>query len=345
MLGTAVLALDGSSAAAGPRVGFAWADDPNATQPYTAADSFQSNGGTATVTPLGNGSFEVDFLRLAKEVQPSNVQVSTELTSGYCTATGWEIGLHHGVSVFVNCYDAGGISQNNYFSVLYQSRDQLFGNASEGMAYLWADQPTEASYTPSLAYQYNSTGIANTMTRKGTGSYTATIPGLTRNGGDVQITAYGTSPGRCQTSGWTSDQSGTSVNVLCFDSRGARADKVFTLLYTLDVDAAPASGLSGSYAWADRPERTQIYTPAHAYNYNGFGGGKLTAQKTGTGQYTVYVPNAGVGNGVVLVTDRGMSNNNCSGGNGSLGWVPLQITCYDEEGNPTDAQFDVTFLQ
>ena len=248
----------------------------------------------------------------------------------------------------MNCFDANGNPQNNYFSVLYQSRGQLFGNAGKGMAYLWADQPTEASYTPNLAYQYNSTGATNTMVRNGTGSYTASMPGLTKTGGDVLVTAYGNGPARCQTSGWTSDQSGTSVNILCFDNTGAAADEMFTLLYTLGVDAAPVNGfnLKGAYAWANKPEQMQIYTPAHAYNYNGFGGGKLTAQKTGTGQYTLNVPNGQNSiTGLVIVSGYGSAGVNCSGGDGFEGWVPIQITCYDTNGNPADAQFDVTFLQ
>jgi hypothetical protein len=341
----------------GARVGFAWADDPASTLEYSPGDSFDSakRGAGAGVVPLGTGAWEVVFPRLYAAGQPSNVQVSAEMGEevcqtggcGYCTTSGWAE-VAHGLGVFVNCYDASGNPQNNYFSVLYQSRVQPFGSGSKGMAFLLADQPTKRNYIPNPTYQYNSTGATNSMVRKGTGSYIATIPGLTRAGGNVQVTAYGSGPARCQTAGSTADQSGTSVKVRCFDSTGAAADEEFALLYTLRVAPAPYRGYSGkfkgAYAWADKPGRTEIYTPARAYNYNGFGGGKLTAQKTGTGRYTLNVPNGLEVGGLVLVSSQGKSGTYCSGGDGFEGWVPIEISCYDQGGNPVDSQFDVTFL-
>src|SRR5690349_18877060 len=62
-----------------------------------------------------------------------------------------------------------------------------------GYAFLWADQPSTASYTPSTSFQGNSMGGTNTIVRNGTGDYTITLPGMAGNGGDggnVQVTAY-----------------------------------------------------------------------------------------------------------------------------------------------------------
>ena len=62
-LAAAVSAAGMTAACAGPRVGFAWASEPDDTRTYTAADSFQSNGVDTTVEPLGTGSFGVFFSR------------------------------------------------------------------------------------------------------------------------------------------------------------------------------------------------------------------------------------------------------------------------------------------
>jgi hypothetical protein len=69
---------------------------------------------------------------------------------------------------------------------------------SFGWAYLLADQPTSSSYTPPLAYQFNSSGATNTVVRTGVGAYTATLPFLAAYTGHVQVTAYGTGSERCK---------------------------------------------------------------------------------------------------------------------------------------------------
>src|SRR5262245_49816001 len=57
--------------------------------------------------------------------------------------------------------------------------------ATTGWAYLWANQPGPASYTPDLRYQYNSTGAANTVTTVGVGQYRVFLPNLGANAGTV----------------------------------------------------------------------------------------------------------------------------------------------------------------
>src|SRR5262245_42166976 len=63
--------------------------------------------------------------------------------------------------------------------------------SSAQLGYVWANQPSSASYTPSLTYQFNSAGGTNTITRSGVGQYTVHFPGLSTLGGHVQVTAYG----------------------------------------------------------------------------------------------------------------------------------------------------------
>ena len=60
--------------------------------------------------------------------------------------------------------------------------------------YVWADQPTAwRRYVPSTAYQANSKGKLNIITRTGSASTPSCSPGLAndRNGGTVNVTAYG----------------------------------------------------------------------------------------------------------------------------------------------------------
>jgi hypothetical protein len=92
--------------------------------------------------------------------------------------------------------------------------------ASFGWAYLWADQPTAPSYTPSLAYQFNSSGATNTVVRTGVGRYTAKLPNLGSQTGQVQVTAYGTGSERCKVERWYPSGTTQQVNVRCFTSTG-----------------------------------------------------------------------------------------------------------------------------
>jgi hypothetical protein len=276
---------------------------------------------------------------------PSNLQVSSAQnpTLTYCTTAGWSLDAPKNVDAFVNCYDVNGNPADSYYTFLYQSRAEPFGSAKKGIAYLWADQPSEASYTPNQGYQYNSTGATNTMLRNGTGSYTATIPGLTKKGGNVQVTAYGSGPARCKASGWDSGQSGTAVNVLCFDATGAAADEMFTLAYAigepLGLFRSKTAGDDSAYVLASKPGDTKVYTPPHAYNYNGFKTGPLTAQKDSTGVYALSVPGWTMLGGAVLVTAYGTTNGFCTAGDGLDFWDPLQVFCYDQNGNPADSKF------
>jgi hypothetical protein len=217
-----------------------------------------------------------------------------------------------------------------------------------------ADQPTEASYTPDPAYQYNSTGGPNTMVRNGTGSYTATIPGLTKKGGNVQVTAYGKNPARCKVSDWSASDSGTSANVLCFDGTGVAADEKFTLAYTIGVPMGLWNykhdkgnthyGDSGAYAWADQPDNTKTYRPPHAFNYNGFDTGRLTVAWQQTGNYLVTLRGVeDLGAAGILVTANGDGNTTCSAGNTNEGYNPVEVNCFDQNANPVDSEFSVLF--
>jgi hypothetical protein len=91
-------------------------------------------------------------------------------------------------------------------------------------AYVWANQQGAASYTPSLSYQYNSTGGTNTITRSGVGVYQVRLPGAGNVSGHVQVTAYGSGSTRCKVQSWTSTVTAKLVNVRCFDTAGAPAD-------------------------------------------------------------------------------------------------------------------------
>src|SRR5216684_5248734 len=101
------------------------------------------------------------------------------------------------------------------------------------LAYAWANNPNAASYTPSLAYSYNSAGGPITITRSGQGTYAVKFAGLGGNGivgGNVQITPYGPGHEHCRVHNWSSGGPDFIVNVRCANTLGVADDVRFTIL-------------------------------------------------------------------------------------------------------------------
>jgi hypothetical protein len=333
----------GGTAQAANYVGWVWGNQPTATSCYTPSTSYSYNsvGGTITICPLGTGQYEVEFGSLY-HAQPDDVQISAYNTSGYCASGGWFISGST-IDAYVGCFDSSGNPANTYFTLLYQERTSRFGNSKKGIAFLWANEPTTASYTPSTSFQYNSTGGTNTIVRNGTGNYTATLPGLTTIGGDVQVTAYDAAA-RCNVVDWGGVSGGTAVNIQCFDSSGAAADEYYDLAYALKspFGLTSASHSKGAWAWANDDTDTNVYTPDKTYQYSGFRTGKLTAQEVATGEYAVTIPgNLSYSTSHVLVTTYNGSNDYCN----IFDWSTstMYVLCWAQGGTPVDSEFDVTF--
>jgi hypothetical protein len=98
-------------------------------------------------------------------------------------------------------------------------------------AYAWlcsAGQPVGSAYnvTSTCGYSFNPSGSAITVTRTATGAYTVSFPGLNMTAGHIQVTAYGGGSNMCKVGSWTP----STVRVRCFDSAGAAANSLFTVL-------------------------------------------------------------------------------------------------------------------
>jgi hypothetical protein len=89
--------------------------------------------------------------------------------------------------VNIRCFTATGVLADTRFTMSYANHS---GVAGSDLAYVWANQPTAASYVPSQPYQANSSGATNQIQRLGTGSYLVKLPNLGRSAGHVHVTAY-----------------------------------------------------------------------------------------------------------------------------------------------------------
>ena len=344
----AVASAGAAQAATTSRIGWVWASNPTDTSPYTPDPSYSYNsaGGAITITRLGAGYYEVQFAKLSTGVVGGDVQATEYSGSGYCMASGWSFTTKgRVVTAYVNCYDASGNASDNTFTLLYQMHSGNIGNAGRGLAYLRADQPSTGSYTPTGALQYNSTGASNSIVRHSVGNYTATLPGLTRNGGSVQVTAFlGNAAARCKVSGLSSNSNATFVDVLCFNSSGQAADEAFDLAYSDRESFGHTNSATarGAYALTNKPLDKSSYTPTLAFQYNGFGTGNLAAIKDGKGIDTVSIPgDIAYSTSNVLVTSFDSTSNYCNVQNWSSS--AIAINCYAQGGVPVDSKFYAAF--
>jgi hypothetical protein len=218
--------------------------------------------------------------------------------------------------------------------------DWLFQGPQGAWAYVWANQPAAASYTPSLTYQYNSVGGNNTITRSGIGLYTVDMPGVGANTGTVAVTAYGSGSDYCKVGAWWSAGADLSVTVRCFTSAGVATDSAFAAHY---VRAVPSMGPMG-YVWANDPT-DNAYLPSAQYQFNSTGVDNDMI-RLGLGSYRVRMPGLTDPGGHVTVTAYGAGSEVCRPELwfvllGAL-WVDVQ--CFTAAGAAADTRFTATYV-
>jgi hypothetical protein len=232
---------------------------------------------------------------------------------------------------------------------------------------------TVSAHTISLpaAYTYNSSGNANSATWTSVGNYNVVFPGLATAlfyggpivGGDVQVTAVGTSA-RCKVNNWVAN--GTTgvvgVNVRCYSLSGSPVDSSFRASF---VGRASASSLQeGAYVYASQASGS-VYTASGPYVWNSsLGDVYVTPHSYGTaGTYTIQFvgqiggydfstnpdPCSGLptyNGGTLQVTAYGNGNAYCKPGNfyRDSNDTYVDVFCFDgSSGSPTDSMFDLVY--
>jgi hypothetical protein len=202
------------------------ADRPTVAS-YTANQtySYNSKGVLNTITRTGVGAYTARLGWVGGS--GGHVQVTAFGDSSVrCKVARWApVSVGFGIvheDVSVRCFSSSGAPADSVFTLTYANNIGL--NGSFDYAYMWADQPSTPSYVPSLPYQANSQPSIDAVQRLGVGHYVATFPGHPLVAGDVQVTAYGTSPTYCKVASLAAYP---GVEVRCFDTHGAPVDSQF----------------------------------------------------------------------------------------------------------------------
>ncbi len=213
---------------ASSRFGYVWANQPGSAS-YTPSTTYQYNstGATNTITRSGVGTYQVTLPGLGAA---GGTIKATAYGSGSeaCHVSSWGWAAANAL-VNVRCQDVTGAPVDTAYTLTFHGTNGLLGPITGGRAYVWANNQSSASYTPSLSYQHNSTGATNTITRSGVGVYQVRLPGLGNVSGHVQVTAYGSGSTRCKVQSWTTSAAAKLANVRCFDTAGAAADSRYVV--------------------------------------------------------------------------------------------------------------------
>lgn len=321
-------------------VGWVLADQPSNPNMYTPSPqhSFNSQHSDIIVARGQTGVYTVYFSNLYIPSAPRNTQVSAYNSANRCWSNG-SIPSGTTIAIGVECIDTQGLLADTEFTLLFQTRSAPFalGSARDAIAFL--DQTPQQSY--------NSQGGRNKVVASSqTGNYTVTLAGLTRQGGNVQVSTLNSSPSTsCKTVSWAADSSGTTVTVRCYRiDNGYAHSGPFSLAYAIGepFGLVPGEGTLGAWLWANDYTSTASYRPNERFQYNGFKTGAMSSQKTSTGHYTVTIPGTlTYSSSIALVTAYGAGKDYCS----VAGWTTNQINvvCYDYTGAFADSRFNVTF--
>ncbi|OJF12873.1 hypothetical protein BG844_18340 [Couchioplanes caeruleus subsp. caeruleus] len=336
----AVLTPSAAQAAGPYGAAFVWLDTPDAAmcivpgeRQWNSSAPFQFRN---EVCGLDVGLYSVDLPGQA--ARAGTVQVTAYGSdTAYCKVQSWAPSGDN-QRVLVRCLDRRGTPTDSRFVLTYNNRS---GSGGKPLAYVFANQPTNASYTPPANYQYNSSGALNTITRSPgePGVYTVNAPGIGTTGGHVQVTAYGTGGEWCTAWNWTASGTAERIQVRCYNAAGAPADSRFTMSFVKDGNifgygvCCSADGHPTSYLYANKPT-VASYEPAAAYR---FLSGTSGITRLGAGRYEVNYGWASVG-GAVNVTSVGGNGARCKVESFESDEVAV-VVCHNTAGTLADAPF------
>jgi hypothetical protein len=213
------------------------------------------------------------------------------------------------------------------------------------VGYVWENQPSRPGcHAPAAAYSYASQGGANVICRDGVGAYTVKFPRLASPGGNVQVTAYGSTAAACKVGLWVPRASEEQVVVSCTGPGGVPRDASFTASFT----AGGGAPNTVAFAWANNPTAPS-YVPSSTYQYNNRGGLASVTHGPQPGAYTVSFPNrtGAPAGGSVKVTAYGPGSGTCK----VVSWVPnagasaevVRVQCHDSAGRPSNERFSIVY--
>lgn len=233
---------------------YMWNNLLNITGPVNSVYSWNSSGGTNSITHVSTGVYKVTLPGvgqfLSGQGRKGTVQVSRYIGGGNgpgtCKVEKW-LPSNGDEVVTVRCFgaDAAASPQDSSFTLSYGNL--TIGPPSGGFA--WAGNPTATFYTPDSDFalvQFRGTLQTSTclaeleVQRRGTGHYVVIFPGFAQFRFVPLVTAYGADSSYCKINNWKGayDHTNTffrnAAKYQCFTAAGAPVDTQFVAAYAGD---------------------------------------------------------------------------------------------------------------
>lgn len=193
---------------------------------------YNSVGVANTVANVAPGLYSVGLPALGTAgPQAGGVQVTAvnPAVGARCKVASW-VSSANGQFFRVYCFNPGGIPANTRFTLTWQYQRALYGGAFPPgrFGYLWNAPPLGPPLT-----NFNSSGPANVLAG-GPPVWSATFPNIAAVPGNVQVTAFGTTPDFCGLhQPWTPISGGPlSARINCFTNAGVPVNSGFTVEYS-----------------------------------------------------------------------------------------------------------------
>lgn len=242
------------------------------------------------------------------------------------------------------CTDHIGEPKDTPFVVVFLEGTVGDGGYPGRLAYFY-NTTVSSSGIPSLPYQYTSALTTISVTHDGTGSYTATVPGVseTGSGGNVQVSSYGR-PSLCSVVGWNHPNPDLSISIRCHGPEGSLEDRAFDLVYSRRMGMEGFAGGPSAYLWADRPSAAQ-YRPDSIYTHSSARKG-MTVTRLSRGTYLATLKGMPAG-GAAIVTAYGTSARHCQLTSIRTAGTPQQVgvRCFADTGTPVDSRFTLSYTK
>ncbi|WP_436529579.1 hypothetical protein [Actinoplanes sp. HUAS TT8] len=199
-------------------------DPGRSSQAVEDAYSYNSAGGINSADRDDVGSYVIYLGRLEQASGGTVKVTAVGDAAAVCGVEQW-FAYPEGnyLVVRVRCRDGGGQAVDSRFAVSFAVG---LGDGARG-AYLRADRASEAGYTATGVYSFNSAGQSNSVTRSAVGDYRVSLPGVLGDGGNVQVTSYG-GDAVCVT---TPRDQNSGVRVVCRGPGGMPVDAPFVLIF------------------------------------------------------------------------------------------------------------------
>jgi hypothetical protein len=221
-----------------------------------------SLGGTGMVTVTGGtGNYSVTFNGLGGTSAPGdrgNVQVTAEGTSNVrCRALSW--GGSPDVTVSLQCNLPDGTPLGTPFAVGFYrlTTPAMPTGFPASTAYAWVTASGMAPWD----WNYNGSGVLNTVATAPPGKYAVTIPNAANVNASMMVTPYGgvIAGNVCSIGSWGRSGADMVANIECRDRVGVLIDSAFSLSYST---TGPAPSQQGGHAWFDGTSANPTYSTA-----------------------------------------------------------------------------------